>query len=126
MCSCVEHRPRRLHLAIALTGIFTASAPAAWAPLTPASASAQDTLWYQQCANGGTSMLSPYAHRVSQGTSCPTSSGGNRYRGVWTVGTWPVPGHNLAHWEVDAPANIRIVAANVPEMSNSDGSYYWG
>jgi hypothetical protein len=127
LCSCVEHRPRRLLLAIALTGIFTASAPAAWAPLAPASAAAQDTLWYQQCANGGTSMLNPYAQSgFAQGTSCPTSSGGNQYRGVWTVGTWPVPGHNLAHWEVDAPPNIRIAAANVPEMADQDGSYYWG
>jgi len=71
-------------------------------------------------------MLNPYAQAgFTQGTSCPTASGGDT-RGVWTVGTWPVPGHNVAHWEVDAPQNVRIVAANVPEMSDQDGSYDWG
>ena len=72
-------------------------------------------------------MIVPYAQSgFTQGTSCPTSSGVGWQRGIWTIGTWPVPGHNLAHWEVDAPPNIRIIAANVPEMSDSDGSYYWG
>jgi hypothetical protein len=127
LCSFAELRPRRILLAIALTGLLTAAAPAALTPLAPEPADAvQDTLWYQQCANGGTSMLTPYAQSgFAQSTSCPTASGGWQ-RGIWTVGTNPVPGGDSAHWEVDAPANIRIIQAHVPEMSDYDGSYYWG
>ena len=86
----------------------------------------QDTLWYQQCANGGTSMLMPYAQAgFTQGASCPTTSG-SQQRGIWTIGTNPVPGGEIAHWEVDAPSNIRIVQAHVPEMQGDNGSSYWG
>ena len=128
MCSSVEFRPRQLLLAFALIGLLTAAAPAALAPLAPDPAAAvQDTLWYQQCANGAASMLIPYAQSgFTQGTSCPTANGVGNQRGVWTVGTLPVPGGHLAHWEVDAPSNIRIVQAHVPEMQDYDGSYYWG
>jgi hypothetical protein len=72
-------------------------------------------------------MLSQYAQSgFTQGTSCPTASGGNQYRGIWTVGTLPVPGGHFAHWEVDAPPNVRIVQAHVPEMQGDNGSSYWG
>lgn len=71
-------------------------------------------------------MLNSYEESgFTQGTSCPTASGG-RQRGIWTLGTWPVPGGHFAHWEVDAPPNVRIVAAAVPEMADQDGSYDWG
>jgi hypothetical protein len=63
--------------------------------------------------------------RFTQGTACPTASGGTT-RGIWTVGTWPVPGGHVAHWEVDAPPNVLIVQAHVPEMADNDGSYSWG
>lgn len=89
-------------------------------------AAVQDVLLYQQCANSGTSMLIPYAQSgFAEGTSCPTSGTGNQ-RGVWIVGNLPVPGGHLAHWEVDAPPNVRMIAARAPEMSDDDGSYYWG
>src|SRR5579864_195910 len=104
-----------------------AIAPAAMRPVAPSPAEGQDTLWYQQCANGGTSMIVPYAQSgFTQGTSCPTSSGVAGARGVWTIGTNPVPGHHSASWQVNAPANILIVQAHVPEMQDNNGSAYWG
>lgn len=71
-------------------------------------------------------MLIPYAQSgFTQGTSCPTASEGPK-RGVWTLGTYPVPGGHLAHWQVDAPPNVRIIQAHVPEMQDDNGSPYWG
>lgn len=128
MCSFVELRPRRLLVAIGLSCLLYTAAPAAVRPLGPDPAEAvQDVLWYQQCANGGTSMVIPYAQSgFTQGISCPTASTGGNQRGVWTVGSLPVPGGDVAHWEVDAPPNIRIAMAHVPEMQGDNGSSYWG
>jgi hypothetical protein len=122
---CAEPRRRRFLIAITVTGILTMGGPVAALAPTPAAA-VQDVLWYQQCANGGTSMISPYAQSgFAQGTSCPTTGAGPT-RGIWTLGSYPVPGGHLAHWEVDAPPNVRIVQAHVPEMSDNNGSSYWG
>ena len=127
MWSSAKRRLRRSLLALGGTALLIGAAPAALQPLAPTAASAvQDIVWYQQCSNGGTSMLAAFAESgFSANTACP-AAGTGKYRGAWIYGSQGTPGHHVAHWEVDAPPNMAIVMAHVPEMADSDGSYGWG
>lgn len=60
------------------------------------------------------------------GAQCPTANAGSGYSGLWLYSTTGTAGGTIAHWEADAPGNIGIVMAHVPEMAINNYSDYYG
>lgn len=124
----VELRLPRFALALAAAVVLAVAAPGGLGPLSPSAAKAvQDVLWYQQCANGVSSMLGSWGDGAyTAGAQCPTANAGNGYSGLWLYSSNGTGGGTVAHWEADAPPNIGIVMAHVPEMAIDNNSYYYG